>query len=156
MTAVKSTVVRGSDNLYGGAGDDSFVVAADNAGAANDYHGGDGTDRIVAQDGEDVVINSHLRGSDSIEEIVGEGDTVLSGDNSSQTLDLRDTKLTDIDHVEGGGGNDTIYNNDDGGEVYGGDGSDRLYGGEGNDTLSGDAGTDRLYGGDGDDHVIRG
>ncbi len=112
----------GSDNLYGGAGDDSFVVAADNAGAANDYHGGDGTDRIVAQDGEDVVINSHLRGSDSIEEIVGEGDTVLAGDNSSQTLDLRGTKLSGIDHVDGGGGNDTIYNNDDGGDIYGGAG----------------------------------
>ncbi len=118
--AVTSTVVPGSDNLYGGAGDDSFVVDADNAGVANDYHGGAGNDRIVAQDGEDVVINSHLRGSDSIEEIVGEGDTVLAGDNSSQTLDLRGTKLSGIDHVDGGGGNDTIYNNDDGGEIYGG------------------------------------
>jgi VCBS repeat-containing protein len=146
----------GSDNLFGGSGDDTFVVDAANAGAANDYHGGDGTDRIVARDGEDVTINRHLRGSDSIEEIVGEGDTVLAGDNSSQTLDLRDTQLTGIDHVDGGGGNDTIYNSDDGGEVHGGEGHDRIHGGDGNDMLAGDAGKDRLYGGEGDDTIAGG
>ncbi|MBE9564696.1 MAG: hypothetical protein IMF17_05570, partial [Proteobacteria bacterium] len=71
---------------------------------------------------------SHLRGSDSIEEIKGEAgeNTVLKGDNSSQTLDVRGTTLTDIDHIDAGAGHDT---------VYGSSGSDNIIGGDGTDTI---------------------
>ena len=159
----------GSDNLYGGSGDDTFLVDASNAGAANDYHGGEGTDKIVAQDGEDIIINRHLKKTDSIEEIIGEvgENTQLKGDNSSQTIDLRNTTLSNIDKIDAGAGNDTVYASNAGDTIIGGAGSDNLYGGSGDDTFLVDAsnagaandyhggeGTDKIVAQDGEDIII--
>jgi len=113
----------GYDTQYGGGGDDNFVVDAANAGSSNYYSGGAGTDRITAQDGEDVVVRT-LRSSESIEEIVGEGDTALKGTGSGDNIDLSGTTMTGIDHIDAGAGNDT---------VVGSQGDDTIIGGAGND-----------------------
>ncbi|MCP4047390.1 MAG: hypothetical protein GY732_15545, partial [Gammaproteobacteria bacterium] len=81
----------------------------------------------------DVVINGHLRKTDSIENIQGDGTTIVAGDASSQTIDLTNTTLTGVDHIDGGAGHDTIIGSAADDEIHGGAGSDRLYGGEGDD-----------------------
>jgi len=78
-------------------------------------------------------------------------DTVLSGDNSSQTIDVRDTTLTGIDHIDAGAGNDTVIGSQGDDTVIGGAGNDRAYGGDGSDIYEFDPfeGNDYFHGGDG-------
>jgi len=146
----------GTDNLFGGAGDDTFVVGAEDAGAGNYYHGGEGHDTIVAQDGENIILEGHLKGSDSIEEIKGEAgeNTVLAGDNSSQTIDVRGTTLTDIDHIDAGAGNDTVYGSSGDDTIDGGAGRDRIDAGAGDDTIIYDADDSTIDGGEGMDTLL--
>ena len=104
------------------------------------------------------------------------GDDILSGTSSADTIDLLDgndeyTAGSGGDSVNGGAGNDLLLGqggNDtlegDAGEdtalggagedlLIGGDGIDRLFGEGGNDTINGDDGNDRLSGSSGDDLI---
>jgi len=120
-------------DLYGGIGDDRFVVGV---GDANHFDGGDGVDRVdyrAMTSGVtiDLSLGTTVRvGQDtftSIEEARGSRHAdVITGDTGANVL-------------IGGGGDDTIY---------GMDGDDNLVGDKGDDTLYGGAGWDRLVGGD--------
>ncbi|MFC3615396.1 M10 family metallopeptidase [Lutimaribacter marinistellae] len=70
-----------------------------------------------------------------------------------------------IEHVDTGGGNDTIAGNQAGNHIrsgaghdvlWGGDGEDRLIGASGDDVIDGGTGTDTVNGGDGNDSLIGG
>jgi Ca2+-binding RTX toxin-like protein len=163
----------GTDKLYGGNGDDTFVISG--TGDASDaFFGGDGTDRIQVSGGTPVTLAGFSAAASSIE--VWEGnDYAVLGTSKANFLDFSGLDaVTGLLYVDGGKGNDTITGtnfaddlrggadndtlNGGGGSdnVNGGAGHDQLYGGDGDDMLSGGAGNDLLHGGDGDDIMIGG
>ncbi|MBU1657471.1 tandem-95 repeat protein, partial [bacterium] len=63
--------------------------------------------------------------------------------------------LQDIERIDGGAGNDIIYNNDTGREIYGGEGNDTLHGGAGDDRIDGGSGNDvAVFSGNREDYTI--
>jgi Ca2+-binding RTX toxin-like protein len=149
---VNSNVSVPSITLKGGSGDDVI-------------NGGSGAESILGEGGNDQLIgnggNDTLDGGSNDDLLEGDaGDDLLIGGDSIDTVDYRytnndliitidanaddgesgehDKVSTDIESVEGGGGNDRIT----------GDGSDEtLRGHAGNDTLNGGLGADVLDGG---------
>lgn len=75
------------------------------------------------------------------------GDDILVGDlnNTSPEEDL----------IEGLGGNDFLFGQDEADHLFGGDGQDTLFGGDGKDKALGGQGADHIEGGDGAD-ILRG
>ncbi len=156
---------QGQDNLYGGEGDDTFIVeGTDNY--FDRFNGGAGVDTVLGGDGDDTIRVNHFTGDDTVEHIDGGlGTNVLAGTNSSNTIDVSNTTLTNISAIDGEGGHDTITGNSDNNVIIGGQGQDNLYGGEGDDTFivegtdnyfdrfNGGAGVDTVLGGDGDDTI---
>ena len=144
---------KGVDQLYGGSGDDTFWVEfwADNF--YDNYYGGLGYDVIRADRSSVDIVVGELN---SIEEIysplAGTTSTArIIGNEGANTIDLRPIKVTGVYAVQGAGGDDIIYDNDDDRAVEGNAGNDMLYGMGGNDVLRGGTGNDVLDGGDGDD-----
>ncbi|GJL91587.1 cadherin domain-containing protein [Hyphococcus sp.] len=147
----------GDDVISGGDGNDNI---AGNAGA-DQLYGGAGDDLIYA-DSDDTVID----GGEGTDRVIVQGD----GDFSI------DMAASDVERVDGGGGNDAIdassateavrqYGNagDDvltggsGNDIQrGGDGDDVISGGDGNDNIDGGSGEDRLTGGVGNDRIVGG
>ncbi|QCO18692.1 tandem-95 repeat protein (plasmid) [Azospirillum brasilense] len=89
----------------------------------------------------------------------GEGNQVVYGDGSSQSITLGPGD----DLLSGGGGNDTVastlgddtlYGDDGDDLMHGGDGDDLMDGGADNDTVGGGAGNDTMGGGAGNDILI--
>jgi RTX calcium-binding nonapeptide repeat (4 copies) len=135
----------GDDKLYGFAGDDVLV-------------GGDGKDTLYGGDGKDVVVGGAgadvMNGGNgfdfasyitsiaavSVDLTLGKG---LSGDALGD-------KLSNIEGLIGGSGNDTLFGNAQDNWLAGGGGIDLLNGKGGNDRLNGGAGNDTLTGGGGD------
>lgn len=134
---------EGNDTVYAGAGGDVVV-----GGAGNDVlHGEDGDDVFVASsgwdkyfggDGSDTLDATQLApvlygysGDQTVENVLGDGSTILYGTTGHDTLDFSGTVLTGIALIDGGVGNDTIT------------------GSAGDDTITGSAGNDILYGGGG-------
>jgi Ca2+-binding RTX toxin-like protein len=141
----------GNDKLYGGSGDDTLIAD----GQGKDYfHGGEGNDTIQVVDGQDLVVDSHLTTKNSIENIKGDGNTDIVGDESNNSIDLSKTNLDGIDKIDGGAGRDTIKGSQSDDNISGGEGNDALYGNTGDDVLSGGAGNDRMYGGEGSDTFL--
>lgn len=163
------------ENINGGAGDD-FLVGSP---AVNRIYGGSGDDTLQGLggndlldmgDGHDTVDAGGIK--DGADKIIGWNgmDTVDYGDRFAAVKVVlnesggdgeageNDTVKSDVEHVVGGSGNDTITgslyaNTLTGGEgadtIAGGDNHDTLYGGGGDDTLDGGAGTDFADGGPG-------
>jgi len=132
----------GNDTLYGGQGDDIYVV--DSAGDTVVEAAGEGTDRVsssITLTLSDNVENLMLTGSASIDGTGNAADNVLSGNSADNVL----MGLSGNDTLNGGSGNDTLY---------GGDGNDMLFGGSGNDTLYGGDGMNWLRGGAGQDFFV--
>ncbi|MCP5409448.1 MAG: hypothetical protein H6963_09160 [Chromatiaceae bacterium] len=155
----------GSNHLKGGGGDDWFPIIGNQQGV-NSFNGGDGTDRIQGSAGDDLIRVSNFKGKNRVEIIDGgEGFDILSGDDSSNRIDLRNTQLIGVERIEGRGGDDTIIGSghrdnirgDSGDDLLRGrGGNDRLIGGTGDDWLDGGGGDDRLKGGDGRDALYGG
>jgi Ca2+-binding RTX toxin-like protein len=59
-------------------------------------------------------------------------------------------------YIDGGRGNDTLYGNAQGDEIYGGTGDDKIYAFGGDDIIDGGYGNDFLIGHDGDDIISGG
>lgn len=127
----------GNDALTGGGGDDLLV-----GGEGRDIlAGGAGIDTASYVSASSRVIAS-LGAGTTVDWRVGEGGWV--GGAGSEILD-------DVENLEGGPANDTLYG-DGGGNVLSGDGgADQLYGLAGNDSLNGGDGPDTLEGGNGHD-----
>lgn len=150
---VYSYAEGGNDTLYGGRGNDTFVVYGE----------------------EDAVVEAADEGVDTVEAVmtpftlpanvenlvvIPQGAGLENGRYGGNALNNVMTGSYVSDVVHGGEGNDTLYG-------YSGTGDDRdadtLYGDLGNDTIYGQSGNDRIYGGrsdndraDGDDTIYAG
>jgi trimeric autotransporter adhesin len=130
-----------NDYLYGGAGNDTYIVNSVN-NIITEYFD-EGTDTVessISYTLGDNLENLTLTGSSNINGTGNELNNTITGNSANNILD-------------GGDGNDSLN---------GGDGNDDLYGGEGDDTLNGQADGNilsgepgnRLYGGAGNDTYI--
>lgn len=102
----------GDDTLDGGNGNDTFQVSQ-NFGGTHVFMGGDGNDTIqLQQAGTIAVIKGDFGAANRIEHVVGTVNgnqlSVLTGDSEGNTLDFRQTILSNV-LVSGGGGDDTIF-----------------------------------------------
>jgi Ca2+-binding RTX toxin-like protein len=163
------------DYLFGEAGDDKFVAAADEDGVDVINGGGNtnelnygaraagvtltlgsaGTEEnatniqwLVGGAGDDTLTGS--AGNDKIEG--GAGNDAIDGGDGDDILGGGD----DADTLTGGLGADVLDGNAGNDSLIGGAGDDALTGGAGDDALAGDAGNDQLLGGDGDDVLAGG
>ncbi|MGF1457072.1 MAG: calcium-binding protein [Alphaproteobacteria bacterium] len=142
-----------NDTILGGNGNDAIVYTGSNTGL-DSVDGGAGTDSILA------LSNNTVIGLTSVErvEIVsanGFSNVRIRGDQGSTLLDFSGVTLTDIQSIDGSGGQDTLIGSAGDDNLLGGVGADVLSGGAGNDTLSGGGGSDRFVIADGfDDDTI--
>ena len=118
---------------------------AGNEAVSDTLLGGEGTDRLELTGDRDLQLAS-FRNNNSIEE-VDAGGNAITGTSANNTLDFSNATLTDVEKIDGGGGNDRIT---------GSAGDDSILGGSGNDILRGGAGNDTLDGGRGDDYFVFG
>ncbi|MGL4395809.1 MAG: cadherin-like domain-containing protein [Hyphomicrobium sp.] len=118
---------KGRDKMIGRDGDDLFYVRGRDA--IDVFNGGDGYDTIRGSAADDVVrVTSGLGNLISIEAISGgvSGFDILRATSADDILDFSAIKITGIDRIDLGRGDDT---------VIGSAGNDRLYGGAGRDTF---------------------
>lgn len=116
----------GNDTALGGRGDDTLLGGDGNDNLA----GGAGADSIDGGTGSDTANYSDFTAAVTVDLAAG---TSSDGD-----------RLSDIENVTGGAGNDTLIGNS---------GANILAGGAGNDTFVGGAGTDTFIGGSGSDTI---
>jgi Ca2+-binding RTX toxin-like protein len=155
----------GSDTLYGGAGNDTLDGGQNNGGdTLEQLYGGLGDDTYVVENVTDRAIEDADQGTDTVESSItftltdnlenltltgtvainGTGNAlnnVITGNDGDNTLD-------------GGDGNDLLNGGLGPDSLFGGTGNDTLDGGDGNDSLDGGAGNDALSGGGGDDIYV--
>jgi Ca2+-binding RTX toxin-like protein len=138
--------IKATDNNDSIVGDTSAnsIEAADgddivSGGSENDtLIGGSGKDTLKGDSGDDL-----LKGEDDTDRVEGGiGKDIIYGGDNSDNLDSSDIELLD-----GGYEDDTIYGEGGFDLLKGGDGDDTLEGGDQNDTLEGGAGDDEIYGG---------
>jgi Ca2+-binding RTX toxin-like protein len=149
----------GNDTLSGGAGNDTLIggdgVDTLIGGADNDIlTGGLGADIVNGEAGADTI-NVLVVGEDTIDGGTGI-DTVSFAATTTGIiayLGLSAHKLTNIENLTGGSGNDDLRGDAVANNVQGGAGNDYVMGYAGNDTLSGGDGDDFVYGGSGGDTV---
>ncbi|WP_158968323.1 calcium-binding protein [Chachezhania sediminis] len=149
-------ISRGGDvtgTIYGGNGDDTFVIDNDELVISESAGADTGTDTLRSSVSIDMADNIEIlkltgsrnidgTGTGAADVMTGNsGDNVLRGRAGYDTLDGRDGD----DVLRGQKGDDTI----DGEE-----GDDRLIGNAGNDILTGGAGDDILIGGVGKDRMF--
>jgi Ca2+-binding RTX toxin-like protein len=122
--------------VYGGLGDDLFVVGR---GDANHYYGGDGSDRIDYRFMPSGVTINLISGTTA----GGSADTFTSIEEA------RGSRHTDV--ITGDGADNILIGFSGHDWIHGGAGNDNLVGDKGDDTLTGGDGWDRLVGGDYDE-----
>jgi Ca2+-binding RTX toxin-like protein len=185
----------GSTNSYGQKGNDSFFVATNNVIPVHGedlLFGGDGNDRFVIGGMRRLYAYGGF-GDDTLESRQSGGASMsrvdFLGEFGQDTLDMsfftKDLDIylgykgkasgvsegrhwinvtIDTEVAIGGKGDDDMVGNDLANTLHGGDGNDdlyglasgdRLYGENGNDTITGDWGNDKIYGGPNND-VLRG
>jgi Ca2+-binding RTX toxin-like protein len=121
----------GSNNLLGNAGNDTFVLTADDA--RDTINGGAGTSDTA----------DYSASAANLTVTIANNVVVTGSGTTAATSDL----ITNIENFIGGSGDDTVSGNG---------ATNLLSGGLGNDTLSGLGGADTLNGGDGSDTLIGG
>ena len=146
-----------SDSLYGGDGNDS----AAGAGGNDLLSGGLGNDTLLGDAGNDVLVGG--AGADSLAGGDGIDTADYSGSTSGVSIDLvsgvgtlgdaEGDRLSGIENLLGGSGNDVLRGNGDANLLQGNAGKDSLSGGAGNDTLDGGLGDDSLSADAGDDSL---
>ena len=155
----------GNDRMDGFDGDDVFLVS----GSGNGFDrvtGGEGSDQILGSAGDDVIGLFRYSGDETVEAIDGgTGENVIQGTSGSSVFDFSQTQLTNIDLIDGRGGNDRITGSAGGDTISGGAGNDEMDGGDGDDVflvagsgggfdeVTGGEGSDLILGGSGDDDI---
>jgi Ca2+-binding RTX toxin-like protein len=141
----------GLDILYGGPGDDIFLVGT---GAQVVELSGEGTD-LVSTSGANYTLSDHVENLWSAGSATGQSLTGNALANSIRGSDAADvlSGLGGDDLLEGSAGSDTLYGDDGNDTLIGGTGSNSLYGGAGDDLLQIRVGSSDnvLDGGDGFD-----
>jgi hypothetical protein len=122
----------GRDTLSGGAGNDTLQPDDGEGGETDVLDGGPGVDVASYQARKDGVTVSLLQ--------------PLAGED----------RLSGIESLRGGDGNDTLTGDAGPNVLDGGAGNDMLAGGEGADTIDGGAGADTIDAGAGDDKIFAG
>ncbi len=135
-----STSLVGIRSINGGAGDDNIT-------------GSNGNDTIVGGAGSDTINGNG--GIDTVDYSYGAANQTIDLNNAGfQTISAGDVdKITNVENVIGGTGNDSIIGNGGANMIWGGLGNDTLDGGAGNDSLFGEDGDDLLKGGAGTDTI---
>ncbi|WP_162559093.1 cadherin domain-containing protein [Sphingorhabdus sp. EL138] len=132
---------EGSDLLFGRAGGDYL----DGGDGADTLDGGIGADIILGGLGNDLI-HALVVGEDTIDG--GEGiDTVsFAATSAALSIDIDNPahKLTSIENIVGGTGNDNVLGNAAANQIDGGAGNDTIEGGAGADILNGGSGVDTL------------
>ncbi len=155
-------VVTGDGSLNGEAGRDTLT-----GGSANDsLSGGPGPDVIRGGGGDDALVGGGP--ADHEDDVLDGGagvDTIFYGGKAAVVANLaarvagrggeRD-RLTAIEGVYGGDGDDRLFGDAGANQLTGGRGRDELVGRDGDDGLRGGPGRDRLDGGAGDDDLTDG
>ncbi len=126
-------MLSGADVITGGKGNDILVAGAGN----NTVNGGAGNDTI------DYSLET---GNSVVNLAFGTATIAAQGSNTAHT-----DKLTSIENIWAGSGNDKIYGNKLSNWIQGGAGNDTIYGGAGSDIISGGIGVNTLDGGIGID-----
>ena len=144
------------NHLYGGKGDDRYIVGA---GDVVHENAGEGSDTVsIANTPEGMFSLASYQNIENIALEDSSGASKLTGDAGSNTI----TGNASNNELFGGDGNDIIYDNSNGGRrgerdtSYLVNDSDLLSGGLGNDKLVSYGGMDTLDGGAGDDELIGG
>jgi hypothetical protein len=130
----------GDDTLHGGPGDDGLDG---DGGASQSGEAGTGDDVIDGGGGKDDV--SYIDRDTPIHVDLGAGGT-------NGAAGERD-RLSDIENVDGGHGNDVIVGDGAANALSGGAGDDTVLGRGGNDHLDQATGTGTVRGGDGSDYL---
>jgi Ca2+-binding RTX toxin-like protein len=133
------------DHMYGGAGNDTYVV---------DIHSGFDNLYEEADEGIDTVIATSVWGwtlAENFENLVIRDAAVNANGNAKDNLIVVDSSLNSFVYAEGG--NDTVIGGSGNDFIAGQSGDDRLYGGEGNDTIDDMEGINFIDGGDGNDVI---
>jgi hypothetical protein len=151
----------GNDTLTGGAaerggpGDD--ILTGSDTGAL--LEGGPGHDTIAGGKGDDTIVDDAGVGEQDVVD-GGDGNDTMSyaGRKAGVTVSLQqplagEDKLSAIESLRGGAGNDQLTGDAGPNTLDGGAGRDLLVGADGNDTLAGGEGADALEGGAGNDNL---
>ncbi len=164
----------GSDEAYGGSGDDTLNMGTSSdwaeGGGGNDTFVNDwGTDTTYGQGGDDTFNESvddlnddYLWGGTGTDTVSYSGrtervDVSLDGSRNDGEAGESDNVEADVENVTGGAGNDTLLGSDLAVNVLiGNDGNDVLQGLGGGDSLQGGLGEDFLDGGTGNDNLTAG
>lgn len=131
-------------HLYGGPGDDTYIVHTTND-YATETSAADGYDTVrsaVSYTLPSFIEALVLTGSNPIDGQGSEFANAITGNDAANHL----TGLAGNDMLAGNGGDDMLDGGDDNDVLIGGDGSDTLAGGSGADTLTGGAGRDVFTG----------
>jgi len=151
--------LRSIESIVSASGDDRLIGSS----KANHMNSGGGDDLVSGRAGRDVF--NGASGDDVL--IGGKGfDTAVFFGGMDAIVDLsvakrQDTgsgmdRLSGIECVYSGSGNDELSGNASGNGLYSGDGADLLSGRSGNDSLKGGDGDDTLWGGVGRDLLVGG
>lgn len=147
--------LTGGSTERGGPGDDT-LRAGDHGSL---LEGDAGHDTIAGNVGNDTIVDAANAGE---QDVVDGGDGVdtmsYSGRQAGVTVSLQqplagEDRLSSIESLTGGNGNDHLTGDAGPNTLDGGPGRDLLAGGEGDDVLAGGAGADALQGGPGDDKL---
>jgi Ca2+-binding RTX toxin-like protein len=143
------------ENALGGNFGDSIT----GNGAVNRLNGGDGTDQLHGEGGNDTLVGLVDGNADTYDGGAGSDVATFSTDAAGLTLVANGAASptdgevieTTVENLTGGTGNDTLTGNASRNVLNGGLGNDELSGLTGFDTLNGALGDDILHGGDGND-----
>ena len=131
----------GADFLFGGSGAD-YIEGGSGADA---LYGGDGNDFLLGGTGVDFFDGG--AGVDAVSFTHNESDWFVAlMEDSAWTADGTVEALHSIEKIHLGGGDDTVWGNDQDNAFWGGAGNDNLHGQSGNNELYGGAGNDWLSG----------
>jgi len=154
----------GSDDLDGGPGSDRL----DGRRGRDDLTGGPGRDHVIGGRGDDYLFDGETD-AQAARDVLDGGPSARSprpatGDivsyerrRRSLRIDLgsggtgTEDRLTALESVRGGRGNDRLSGSNADNTLEGGGGADVLHGRGGNDVPMGGTGNDRVHGDDGDD-----
>jgi Ca2+-binding RTX toxin-like protein len=135
----------GGDTLLGGTGNDKIFDTADEVGGNDLLDGGADADTVALGEGDDNVIGGI--GVDTVTLDVGDDtlrlDDIANDGPSGETKNIH----SDVEAVDGDGGNDQLFGNGAANTLVGGSGNDVIDGGGGSDVVEGGSGADQLNGG---------
>lgn len=143
----------GADILSGGAGFNLYFYEGDTNGV-DTIQGGAGADFVIGSEQDDLIRFTELGPANSVEGIIGgDGFDTIAGNGADQVFDFTDIDVSDIELIQGLGGDDQIFGSVGADTIDGGGGEDSIAGGDGDDVLLGGSGIDAIAGGAGDDTI---